>query len=351
MTLQLHAPELADECLILARRILRQEADALERVGDQLDVRFTQVVDLFRECGGLHPGRVVISGTGKSADIGRKLAGTLSSTGTRAYFLDPTRAVHGDLGMVHPRDVALLLSHSGESEEITRLIRPLRPLVRSIVALTGNPTSTLALAADVPLVYGPITEACPHGLAPSVSTTTMLALGDALALVVMQQRQFGPDDFARFHPAGNLGRKLLRVEDVMRRGEDLRKAPEIETVRGVFSRVRQQGRRTGAVLLIDVEGRLSGLFTDSDLARLIENRRDTALDRPIRDVMTRNPITMQPGTRVLDAISLMQQRKISELPIVDEEIRPLGLLDITDLLGLSVGLEVTPVALPERLPA
>ncbi len=348
MTLQLHAPGPNDDRLELARQILRREAETLAVVAARLDGRFLQVVELLRECSGAHPGRVVIAGTGKSADIGRKLAGTFSSTGTRAYFLDPTRAVHGDLGMVHPRDVALVLSHSGESEEIVRLVQPLRSLVRAIVALTGNGSSALARLADVSLVYGPVEEVCPLALAPSASTTTMLALGDALAFVLLRERGFSADDFARFHPAGNLGRKLLRVEEVMRRGDEVRQAPEIETVRGVFSRSRQQGRRTGAVLLLDAEGRLAGLFTDSDLARLIENRRDLALDRPIGEVMTRRPHTILVGSRVPDAIDRMQQHKISELPVVDADLRPVGLLDITDLLGLGADADVRQPIAPER---
>src|SRR5262249_53938184 len=166
------------------------------------------------------PGRIAITGTGKSADVGQKIAGTLNSTGTRAYILDATRAVHGDLGMVHPNDVALVLSHSGESEEIIRLLGPLRQLAMAVVALTGNGQSTLARQADVAVVYGPLDEVCPLGLAPSASTTAMIALGDALAFVLSRMRDFTHEDFARFHPAGSLGRKLLKVEAVMRRGDE-----------------------------------------------------------------------------------------------------------------------------------
>jgi arabinose-5-phosphate isomerase len=276
---------------------------------------------------------VCVSGTGKSADVGQKIAGTLNSTGTRAYVLDATRALHGDLGMVHPDDVALILSHSGESEEIVRLLNPLRPLVRGVVALTGNARSTLARKADVAIVYGPLEEVCPLGLAPSASTTAMIALGDALAFVLSQERAFTHEDFARFHPAGSLGRKLLKIEDAMRQGGDLRIAAASATVREVFAQARHSGRRTGAVMLVDDDGRLCGLFTDSDLARLIEARRDAALDRPIREVMTADPLTVPLGVRVGDAIELLRRHKISELPVVDGAGRPAGLLDITDLIG------------------
>jgi arabinose-5-phosphate isomerase len=312
-----------------ARHILRTEAAALEGVAERLDESFLLAVDLCYRC----RGRIAVTGTGKSADVGQKIAGTLNSTGTRAYVLDATRAVHGDLGMVHPDDVVLVLSYSGESEEIVRLLGPLQQLSRAVVALTGHGESTLARQAEVAMVIGALEEVCPLGLAPSTSTTAMIAVGDALAFVLSRMRGFGHDDFARFHPAGSLGRKLLKVESVMRQGSALRLASCDDTVREVFARVRVRGRRTGAVMLADAEGRLCGLFTDSDLARLIEERRDAALDRPIREVMTAGPITVSPGTRVVDAVAILQQRKISELPVVDALGHPLGLIDITDVIG------------------
>jgi arabinose-5-phosphate isomerase len=323
----------ADERLAYARRIVRAEAAALELAAQRLDEAFLQAVDLLQRLSGRGAGRVAITGTGKSADVGQKLAGTLNSTGTRAYVLDATRAVHGDLGMIHPDDLALILSHSGESEEIVRLLGPLRPLVRGIIALTGNGSSTLARRADVALVYGPLEEVCPLGLAPSASTTTMIALGDALAFVLSRERDFTHEDFARFHPAGSLGRKLLKVEAIMRRGPELRLARASDTVREVFARSPQHGRRTGAVMLLDEDGRLCGLFTDSDLARLIEARRDEALDRPIREVMTADPLTVHVGDRVADAVEVLRRHKISELPVVETDGRPAGLLDVTDLVG------------------
>jgi arabinose-5-phosphate isomerase len=333
MLLHVHSPgtePAEDHRLAHARRVVRAEAAALEKVAERLDDSFLQAVDLCLRC----PGRVAITGTGKSADVGQKMAGTLNSTGTRAYVLDATRAVHGDLGMVHPNDVVLVLSHSGESEEVVRLLEPLRQLALALIALTGNGQSTLARKADVALVYGPLDEVCPLGLAPSASTTAMIALGDALAFVLSRLRNFTHEDFARYHPAGSLGRKLVKVEAVMRQGDDLRLAPCEDTVRAVFTRVARRGRRTGAVMLTDAGGRLCGLFTDSDLARLFEQRRDDALDRPIREVMTAAPLTVRQGTRVADAVEVLRLRKISELPVVDGDGRPIGLLDITDVLGL-----------------
>jgi arabinose-5-phosphate isomerase len=336
MSLHVHQPRPPDsqDRLAFARGIIRAEAAALEIVASRLDSTFLQAVEILLPLGGSGKGRLAITGTGKSADIGQKLAGTFNSTGTRAYALDATRAVHGDLGMLHPDDVVLVLSHSGESEEIVRLLGPLRELTRAIIALTGNAKSNLARQADVPLVYGPLEEVCPLGLAPSASTTAMLAIGDALAFVLSQQREFSREDFARYHPAGSLGKKLLRVESAMRKGGDVRIAPAEESIRNVFASSRRSGRRTGAVLLVDESGRLAGLFTDGDLARLIEARRDEALDRPIREVMTANPHTLPIGARVAQALELFERFKISELPVIDAEGRPAGILDITDLIGV-----------------
>lgn len=327
MTLQLHP---IDDRLSYARQIVRGEAAALLSVADRLDDSFLAGVELLHRC----PGRVCITGTGKSADVGQKIAGTLNSTGTRAYTLDATRAVHGDLGMIHQHDVVLALSLSGETEEIVKVLPSFRQLAMALVAITSNAQSTLAKNADVALVLGPLEEVCPLGLAPSTSTTAMIAVGDALAFVLMRMREFTHEDFARFHPAGSLGRKLVKVEAVMRQGNDLRIAPCHKTIREVFAQERRLGRRTGAVMLTDDAGKLTGLFTDSDLARLFEQHRDPAFDRPIREVMTPAPLMVPVGTRLSDAVDILRNRKISELPVVDAAGKPVGLIDITDLIGL-----------------
>ena len=316
--------------LAYARRVLRAEAASLDVVAGRLDDGFTAVADALFAC----RGRVAVIGVGKSADVGQKAVGTFNSTGTRAYTLDATRAVLGDLGSIHPDDVALLLSHSGESEELVRLLGPLKKLASGLFAITSSAASTLGRAADAAIVYGPITEACPLALAPSTSTTVMLALGDALAFALLEQRQFTADEFAQFHPAGSLGRKLALVSDWMRRGDELRIAPETDTVREVFAKVRHSGRRTGAIMLVSADGRLAGLFTDSDLARLFENRHDAAIDAPIADVMTRTPVVVSPDARVAVALDVLKARKFSEVPVVDADGRPIGMLDITDLIGL-----------------
>jgi arabinose-5-phosphate isomerase len=316
--------------LAFARGILQAEAATLLAVADRLGESFDALVEIIACC----RGRVAVTGIGKSADVGQKLVGTLNSTGTRAYALDATRAVHGDLGMIHPDDVALLLSHSGESEELLRLVGPLRKLASKVLALTGTAASTLARLADAAVVYGPVDEACPLSLAPSTSTTVMLALGDAIAFTLSERRQFTAEQFAAFHPGGSLGRRLATVEQSMRRGHELRIAPASDTVRQVFARARHEGRRTGAVMLVDGVGKLAGLFTDSDLARLLEANADGAFDRPIAEVMTKNPITLPRTARTGEAIDVLRTRKISELPVVDEDGRPVGMVDVTDLIGV-----------------
>lgn len=316
--------------LAYARNIVRTEAAALGLVADRLDEQFLAAVDLIHQC----TGRIALTGTGKSADIAQKITGTFNSTGTRAYLLDATKAMHGDLGMVAPQDVVIALSHSGESEEIIRLLPSLRSLAHGVIGLTSNGNSTLARHADVAIVIGPLDEACPLKLAPSTSTTAMAAVGDAMSFVLSEMKHFGAEDFARFHPAGSLGRKFMKVDHLMRQGKALRTASIHDTVRQVFSQPHVRGRRTGAVLLLDEQGRLAGLFTDSDLARLFTERRDHCMDRPIAEVMTHNPITVLTHSRLLEAVEIIQDRKISELPVIDEQGRPAGLLDITDLIGL-----------------
>jgi arabinose-5-phosphate isomerase len=236
--------------------------------------------------------------------------------------------------MIHQHDVVLALSLSGETEEIVKLLPSLRQMAMALVALTSNEQSTLAKNADVALVLGPLEEVCPLGLAPSTSTTAMIAVGDALAFVLMRMREFTHEDFARFHPAGSLGRKLLKVEAVMRQGVDLRIAASSKTVREVFSQEKRLGRRTGALMLTDDAGRLAGIFTDSDLARLFEQHKDAAFDRPICEVMTPRPMMVPVGTRLMDALEILRNRKISELPVVDAAAMPVGVLDVTDLIGL-----------------
>jgi arabinose-5-phosphate isomerase len=306
------------------------ESRALALVAKRLDGEFCRAIDYLYRC----RGNVIVSGMGKAGLIGQKIMATLASTGTPSHCLHPAEAVHGDLGRIHADDVALVLSQSGETAEIVRLLPPLSALGVPIIAITSRADSTLGRAARVTLELGPVEEACPLGLAPSSSTTAMLAVGDALALVTSRMRNFGREDFARFHPAGSLGQKLSKVEHHMRPLEQCRIAPDGQTVRAVLVGVRVPGRRTGATMLVDADGKLSGIFTDSDLARLFEQRRDQSLDGPIRDVMTAHPLTVGVGAMMVDAVAVMAGRKISELPVVDAAGRPVGLIDVTDVVGL-----------------
>lgn len=316
------------EQIRLAREILRTEGRALLSLSERLDDEFCRATEVLFHC----RGSILVSGMGKAGLVGQKIAATLASTGTRSHFLHPGEAIHGDLGRVHRDDAVLMLSFSGETEEVTRLLPSLRAI--PIIAITGKPHSTLGRQATVTLDLGPIREACTLGLAPSTSTTAMLALGDALALVLSRMRSFGALDFVRFHPGGSLGRKLANVDDLMRPWEECRVARQDKTVREVFVDLSRPGRRTGAIMLTDENGLLTGIFTDSDLARLLETRRDRCIDGPIRDVMTRGPRTVRSGSAMGDALEVLAERKISELPVVDADGRPLGLLDITDVVGL-----------------
>ena len=312
------------------REILKRESRTLAQLADRLDARFCDAVGYLYRC----RGSVIVSGMGKAGLVGQKIMATLASTGTRSHCLHPAEAVHGDLGRIHHLDVMLILSQSGQTEEVVRLLPSLDELGVPILAITGSADSALGRAATVVLELGALEEAGSLGLAPSTSTTAMLALGDALALVTSRMRNFDREDFARFHPGGSLGRKLSKVDQHLRGLDRCRVAPDSATVRDVFVGLAVPGRRTGAIMLVDDDGRLSGIFTDSDLARLFEHRREGAIDGPIGRVMTADPLRAQTGTLMLDAVRLMATRKISELPVVDGDGRPVGLIDVTDVMSM-----------------
>jgi len=317
------------DILAHGRAILQAEGEAVIRAAEGLDAAFCRAVRLVEGC----TGSVVVTGIGKAGLVARKISATLASTGTPSHFLHPAEAMHGDLGALRRDDVVLALSQSGETEEIVRLLPHVAARGIAIVALTGRPDSTLGRAARVVVPTGTVREACTLGLAPSTSTSLMLALGDALALVTSGLRQFTPEDFAARHPGGSLGRQLMLVEDAMRPLAECRIAAISDTVRAVFARP-LPARRTGAVMILDVAGALAGIFTDSDLARLFDRRHDAALDEPISTVMTCRPTTIPAGTRLRDAVAILEARRLSELPVVDRAGRPVGLLDIVDLVGL-----------------
>lgn len=318
------------EQLRFARKVLLIESQALAELAGKLDGEFCRAVDLVYAC----RGTVLVSGMGKAGLIGQKIMATLASTGTPSHCLHPAEAVHGDLGRVRPEDVMLILSQSGETEEVVRLLPSLQEWGIPMIAITGRAASSLGRAAMVTIEIGALQEACALGLAPSTSTTAMLAIGDALALVVSRMRQFSREDFAKFHPAGNLGFQLSRVENHMRPLTQCRVAEQTQTVREVLVGGSTPGRRTGAMMLVDGQGRLSGLFTDSDLARLFERRRDCDLDAAIERVMTKNPLCVAVGSKMTDAVAILGNRKISELPVVDADGKPQGLIDITDVVAM-----------------
>lgn len=321
------------------QQVLEVESAAVRAVG--LDERFDHAVRLILDC----PGAVLTSGIGKAGHVARKLSASFSSTGTPSHFLNPAEALHGDLGSVRKGDLVLILSYSGESDEILRMLSVVKKLGHPVVSITATSANALGRFSDVVLELGKIEEACPLGLAPSASTTAMMALGDALFLTVMKFRKFTADDFALYHPAGQLGRKLIKVREAMgfRRGENLPVASDRLTVGQVLHEVSSIKRRSGAVILIDDDGKVSGIFSDGDLRRLITDDDGSALRRPIRDVMTHNPRRIGGDQLASEAIAIMRPLRIDDLPVVDDQDRPIGLIDIQDLVVLRM-LDVDPGA-------
>src|SRR5438876_7532585 len=299
-----------------ARRVIETEASAVKSVAAAVDEYFELAVRLILDC----PASVLTCGVGKAGHVARKISATFSSTGTPSHFLSPADAVHGDLGSVRQGDVVLIFSASGESDEILRLLSIVKKLNHPVIAITASRSSGLGKFADVALAMGKIEEACPLGLAPSASTTAMLALGDALALCVMKMRKFTAEDFAVFHPGGQLGRKLIKVKEAMtfRAGENLPVASDKLTIGQVLHEVSRIKRRSGAVILVDTSGKVSGIFSDGDLRRIITDNDGSALRKPIADVMTRNPKRIGADHLASEAMALMRQFRIDELPVVDD---------------------------------
>ncbi|MEO0480017.1 MAG: KpsF/GutQ family sugar-phosphate isomerase [Planctomycetota bacterium] len=318
----------------LAREIIACEAEAVrgvtERIGDDFVQAAGEILDLR--------GRVVTAGMGKAGIIAQKLSATFASTGTPSIFLHPAEAIHGDLGRVSEGDLLLALSKSGETEEVLRLLGPVKAVGVRIVAMTQSRTSSLGGHADLVLELGDIEEAGSLALAPSASTTAMLALGDALALVVQEGRAFGPEDFARYHPGGDLGRRLMRVKELMRGGE---RNPVVQSGVTVLETIRVMTRtpgRPGATSIVDESGALIGFFTDGDLRRLLESgSQEQTIESKIDDVMTREPKAIDPETFALEALGILRSLHIDQLPVCDGDRKLVGLLDVQDLLDLRIG--------------
>ena len=310
--------------LDLARKVLRTEAAAILALVDRIGEDFERVVRLLFDC----RGRVVVTGMGKSGIICRKIAATLSSTGTAAFFLHPAEAIHGDLGAIREHDVVIAVSHSGETEELLRLLESIRRIGATLVSITGGDTSTLARAADVALSCGITEEACPLNLVPTASTTAALALGDALAMTLLVRRGFREEDFATLHPGGKLGRRLMRVEHVMHSGAAAPVVPTTALMRDVIHEM--SSKRLGMTCVVDGHRRLAGVFTDGDLRRQMARRSDV-LELSAGDVMTPNPITIGRRMLAVEALKIMEDRKVTSVVVVDGRSAIEGVVHLHDL--------------------
>jgi len=308
----------------LARKVLQTEAAAILALVDRLDDSFDRAVRMLHEC----QGRVIVTGMGKSGIISRKIAATLASTGTSAFFLHPAEATHGDLGVIQPSDLLLAISHSGETQEVLRLLEAIRRIGAKIVAITGNPASTLALAADVALDCQVSEDACPLNLVPTASTTAALALGDALCMTLLVEKGFREEDFAMIHPGGKLGKKLMRVDQLMHGGAE---APVVKTdtpMRDVIYEMSSKG--LGMTCVVNANLELVGIITDGDLRRsMVDNNR--LLEMTARDVMTKRPIVIDPSTLAAQALLIMEQRKITSLVVGGNAQTVAGVLHLHDL--------------------
>ena len=310
--------------LTLARKVLQTEAAAILDLVDRLDGSFSIAVHMVRDC----RGRVILTGMGKSGIICRKIAATLSSTGTSAFFLHPAEAVHGDLGVIRSDDVVIAISYSGETEELTRVLETIKRLGAQLIAITGGVNSTLAVSADVTLDCHVSEEACPMNLVPTASTTAALALGDALAMAVLVEKGFQPDDFAHLHPGGKLGKRLMRARQLMHTADGV-PVVQLDTVmHDIIYTMSSKG--LGMTSVVDAERRLVGIVTDGDLRRKMVTTPDIQT-LTARDVMTSNPITIAPETLAVEALALLERRKITSVVVIDRDRRVEGVLHLHDL--------------------
>jgi len=319
----------SDESRILnqAKEVLRIESDSIRNLIRSIGDEFALAVDLIFRC----RGRVVVMGMGKSGLIGKKISATLSSTGTPALFLHPAEGVHGDLGMITRDDLVLALSYSGTTEEIERILPAIKRMGIKMISITGKPNSKLGKASDVVLNIAVEKEACPYNLVPTSSTTTMLAMGDALAISLLSKRNFKKEDFAKIHPGGVLGKKLLlRVEDVMRKGGDLPLIKEDKKVSEAL--MVMTSSRLGATCVVDKKGKMVGFFTDGDLRRYLQTDRKI-LEKGMREVMTRNPRTIGKDVLAIEAARMIRDMNFDNIPVIDKNGKPIGIVDERDLLA------------------
>ncbi|MCQ9208547.1 MAG: KpsF/GutQ family sugar-phosphate isomerase, partial [Omnitrophica bacterium] len=309
-----------------AKEVLRVEAEAISSLIKRLDVNFQRAVEYLYAC----KGRIVVTGMGKAGIIGQKISATLSSIGHPSLWLHPAEAIHGDLGRVIRKDVVIAVSSSGETEEILRLLPTIKKIGVKLISLTGNLKSTLAKNSDITLDVSVREEACPLGLVPTASTTAMLAMGDALAIAVLEKKGLKKEEFAFFHPGGNLGKRLLlKVKDIMRKGPSNPLVKEGTLVKDVLLAITTA--RAGSASVVDKKGNLVGIFTDGDLRRHLEENPNLSMSK-IKDAMTKNPTTIKEDSLAAEALGILQSKKIDELPVVDNQGKPIGLLDVQDLL-------------------
>jgi len=313
-----------------ARRVLRIEAQAIQDVTARLDGAFERAVELLFAC----KGRVAVTGMGKSGIVGRKISATLSSTGTPSFFLHPAEALHGDLGMLAAGDVILAVTYGGETREIIELLDALKRMEIKLVALTGFAKSTIAQACDLVLDVSVNEEACSLNLAPTASTAVAMAVGDALAVALLEKRDFRHHDFAALHPAGSLGKRLLRVEKVIHAGDKLPRVALDTPMALVFHEM--SAKKLGMTTVVNADGTLAGILTDGDLRRLMEKHGGAVVDMNLADCMTRNPQTIGPGVLASEALTLLEKRRITCVIVVDDNRRVLGVVHLHDLWGLQL---------------
>jgi arabinose-5-phosphate isomerase len=316
--------------LATAKRVLQIEADAIAGLIDRIDHRFERAVELLFAC----KGRVVVTGLGKSGLIGRKISATLASTGTPSLFLHAADALHGDLGMLTSDDVLVAISQSGETEELVELLESVKRLGIHLITLTAQPQSTLATASDVVLIIAVKEEACSLNLAPTASTAAALAMGDALAISLLDRRGFKEEDFAALHPGGRLGKKLRRIDALMHEGDDVPRVLPSARMPDVIYEMSRKG--LGMTAVTDAHGRLLGIITDGDLRRMMQKRQQNVLDLSAADCMTRNPVTLPRMELAATALRLMEEKKITSVLVVDEDERLEGVVHVHDLWTLQL---------------
>lgn len=316
-----------------ARQVILSEGNAVVRMAELVDDKFVRAAEMIYNCSG----SVIVTGIGKAGIIGRKISATMASVGTPSHFLHPAEAIHGDLGRLRKNDILLVLSYGGETDEIVRLINLVKQLEIRMIAITGKAESRLSKYSDVALCMGKLEEACPLGVAPSVSTSCMLAVGDALSLTVMKAKDFGVEEYARFHPGGSLGAQLITVEQSMifNKNQDLPLAQIGDTIEELLEKSKKF-KRHGAVMIVDSDGVLAGVITDADLRRFLADKKEKAFSCKISEVMTADCRRIKANALAAEAMAIFHKHRIDDLPVVDDNNRPVGMIDVQDIVAIKI---------------